>query len=156
MYSYYRGKRADAMYGNPMLSYENRLISLQASFMMEMGKRTYEYIEMLHRRIQKQEAYENISGFLSWDYGSPKQIGANKWQMHVWQKSQTQYPGGLVPNLFIVVSFDASKVHYEVKAGSEILTADSVSQNSSSSSSLGMRVGEAWETKLTGSVDYGD
>jgi len=149
MYSYDR--RADSNFG----SYESRLEALQATFTGEVGAKVFEYIDTLHHRIVTQAAYEGISGFLSWDYGGAKQLGPNKWQAHVWQKDISTYPGDLEPNLFIVLEFDTAKVDVEVKAGRDKLYSKTVTQTSSSSSSIGMAIGEAWEKKLTGSVDYG-
>ncbi len=150
--SYSYDRRADASFS----SYENRLLALQASFTAEVGAKAHQYIDTLHRRIAVRPPFSTISGFLSWDYGGARQIGPNKWQAHVWQKSISTYPGDLEPNLFIVLEFDMPTVNVEVMAGGDKLLSKTMRQTSSSSSSVGMAVGEAWEKALTGSVDYGD
>lgn len=149
MYTYDR--RASSNFA----SYENRLEALQATFTGEVAAKVYEYIDTLHHRIMMRPPFENMSGFLSWDYGGAKQLGPNKWQAHIWQKDISTYPGDLEPNLFVILEFENTKVSVEVKAGRERILNETVSQTSSSSSSIGMSVGEAWEKKLTGSVDYG-
>lgn len=157
--SYNYDRVANSLYGNPMLSYENRLSALQATFTGDVGKRVFEYIDMLHRRLSSKDPYNKISGFTSWDYGASKDLGDGSWGIRIWQKDSSQYPDNVDPNIYVNLDFKADgKVVAFVEAGSKQLLSKSWSGTSSSASasSIGMSIGEAWEKLLTGSVDYGD
>lgn len=158
--SYSYDRVATNLYGNPMLSYENRLGALQATFTGDVGKRAFEYIDTLHRRLSSKAPYSEISGFTSWDYGAAKDMDGGSWGIRVWQKDASQYPDkDLDPNIYINLDFKGDgRVSVFVEAGNKQLLSRTWggTSSSSSASSIGMAVGEAWEKLLTGSVDYGD
>lgn len=138
-------------------AYSDRLEALQMDFTGGVGSRVFEYINTLHGRLSKREPFSEISGFLSWDYGSPKDLDAASWGIRVWQKDRSTYPGDLDPNIYISLEFKADgKVEVVAEAGTKTLIDKTVSSTASSASSIGMAIGEAWEKALTGSVDYGD
>lgn len=130
---------------------------LAAHFTGEVGIRLYEYIRTLHQRLSNQTRFESIPGFISWDYGNVGQKG-NAWQIRIWQKSWSQYPGDEVdPNLLVSIEFDGTKLEATLIMGNRTkIFSKTVANGDVSASGLGMSMGEAWEKLLTGSVDYGD
>ena len=130
---------------------------LAAHFTGEAGQKLYEYITTLHQRLSNQDRFERIPGFISWDYGNVGQKGT-AWQIRVWQKSWSQYPGGEVdPNLLVSIEFDGLKVEATLLMDNRTkIFSKTFSNGDVSASDLGMSMGEAWEKLLTGSVDYGD
>lgn len=138
------------------MTWTTALDQLAARFAGGVGQSLYEYIETLHHRLADQERFQSIPGFTSWDYGNVGLKG-KAWQIRVWQKSSSQYPGGEVdPNLLVSIEIDGVKVKATLLMGSKKIYEESFSRGDVSSSGLGMNMGEAWEKTLTGSVDYGD
>lgn len=154
MYDYDRTKVAVAG-GNPNLSYEKRLSYMRSNFTEEVGEKVFDYINTTHKRLSNRPPFDGISGFLSWDYGTPKDLDDSSWGIRVWQKSASQYPNGIDPNLYINLDFSLERIVAYVEAGSKQVFSK-VYAGTISSVSLGMAIGEAWEKLLTGTVDYGD
>lgn len=151
-YSYDRV--ASSNYGNPLLKYEDRLESLQATFTGEVAEYTFEYLKTLHNRLGNKQPYADIVGFNSWDYGSPQQKSPGVWQIRVYQSSSSNtYPAGLHPNILILLEFTGGHVNLTAKMYQESLV--QTITLSTNSRGIATRIGEAWEKALTGAVDYG-
>lgn len=135
-------------------SYEAALTGVQYAFVEAVGEGVHEHITFTHKRIRNHEPYANIQGFLSWDYGLPREIGHGSYSIRVWQKDSASYPRDIDPNILVTVSFkngvaiDASTPHEQLWAkhlGLDVTP-----------SFAALSIGGAWEKLLTGAVDYGD
>lgn len=153
MYDYDRTVTAAS---NNFEGYDKKLEALQMDFTGGVAKVLFDYIETLHRRLSKRPPFDNISGFLSWDWGTPKDLEDSNWGIRVWQKDSSTYPGNVDPNLYVTLEFSGQgSIVVYVEAGSKQLYSKTY-PGSASPSKIGMAIGEAWEKRLTGSVDYGD
>jgi hypothetical protein len=141
--------------GARFMSYEEALIKLRMTFVGETGAAVYEYIETLHKRLSSRPPWEDMSGFRSWDYGSPRPVGTTGYMIRVWQKDASTYPGEIDPNIEINIHFMGATVDVEAGPRGVPLFAKKVSLDITPSS-LGLSIGAAWEKLITGSVDYGD
>lgn len=156
MYNYDRSIVA-ADFGPRTLNYRTRLEGLNATFTGEVGEKALEYINTLHGRLRSREPFSGIQGFISWDFGSPKELGDNEWGIRVWQKDISSYPGDLDPNIYISLTFrENGSVTAVAEAGGNLLVSKTVSASTATSGYLASLVGESWEKALTGAVDYGD
>jgi hypothetical protein len=133
--------------------YGKLLSAVQQEFVGGAGETLYKYISMLHKRLAPR--FENIHGFENWDWGIPQPAGENAWNIRIWNKSGAQFPSVLDGNLLMKFVFTDgvqcslvmgnTQTIFQRKWGPKVTASDA-----------GMKCGEAWETLLTGSVDYGD
>ncbi len=115
------------------------------------GEVLEDYLNTLHKRIERDEHRHGGS----WTYGTPDKSG-DTWSIRVYsQSSYAEAAESLEPNLSIRVEFGPT-VKVECVAGNHTsIFKQSWPASDVSASTIGMACGEAWERKVTGSVDYG-
>jgi hypothetical protein len=127
--------------------------SLAANFVGACGEGLYEYIKTLHGRLEGQGTFD-FMGFTSWDYGNVSQKG-DEWVIRVWGTDNNAYPGGLQPNLQIMVKFEQDAVHVRLLMGNSTVLLNKKYNDGVTPASIGLICGEVWEKLLTKQVAYG-
>jgi len=132
------------------LNYEAQLITLQSTFMSVLGEYLNNQLRSLHEELSRVEKYENVSGFLNWDYGSPRQQ-SDTWSIRVWLKSSPILPDqDLDANLNVQIKF-GDKVDIELVMGNRTpILKKSMSAVQASPSVIALYCREAGEAKLRG------
>jgi len=147
-YNYHRRRMAiqDVAY----TPYSDALTRIQEAFVGEVAQILYQYVKTLHKRLSARPPWDDMSFFLSWDYGSPKSTSPGVYQIPVWMKS------GSIPKLgstiSITLKFD-NDIHVTAKTEETGLLSGSF-PFSTEPSQVGMAIGERWERELTGRVEW--
>jgi hypothetical protein len=135
-------------------TYEESLNKLQLEFVGAVGEGVYDYVTTLHKRIGRRSPWSEISGFTSWDYGTPRGGKSGLIEIRVFQKSISAYPNDIDPVIDITIEFSVGVGVVADTRGNRILVKRF--DRKISPSQVGLQIGAGWEKLLTGSVDYGD
>jgi hypothetical protein len=135
-------------------SWAHQLDELEATFAGAVGENLLRYVLTLHKRIRAR--FETVRGFLDWEHGAPRRVGEDAWEVRVWQKVEGTYPGTIAPNLLVKIEFSRG-VHVALLMGNTdpIFPRRFFAGDDADASTIGLRLGEAWERRLTGTVEYG-
>jgi hypothetical protein len=135
-----------------VLGYEQQLETLQSSFTGYAAEALYKHVSETHRTLSDHPTFENVPGFVNWDYGSPKKQG-DVWSCRVWIKSSPVIPmasGDSQGNLLLKVKF-GDQVNVElVLDNQETIFSKTLSVTSASPSMIASYCAEAWTKALTG------
>lgn len=136
-----------------LLNYDAQLTTLQSSFTGYAAERMYEHVVESHRVLSENPQFENIPGFINWDYGSPKQQG-DIWSCRVWVKSSPFIPmsggGDSQGNLLIKIKFGTQVQVEMVLDNHDTIFSKSFSLTAASPSIVGTYCADAWVKALTG------
>jgi hypothetical protein len=135
-----------------VLGYEQQLETLQSSFTGYAAEALVEHVSETHRSLSDHPTFENVPGFLNWDYGSPRKQG-DIWSCRAWVKSSPLIPmasGDSQGNLLLKIKF-GDQVQVElVLDNREVIFSKSFSGTSASTSMVATYCAEAWVKVLTG------
>jgi len=124
-------------------------------FTYEVLSTVYEYVAMLHRRISRQERFQDVPGFTNWDMSQSIRGSGNEAEGRVWLKGGLAMDNGMDGTINVKLTLVGDGVQLEALDYRTSLVSRRF-KLTNTASGIGMAVGEAWERKLTGSVDYGD
>ena len=133
--------------------YAASLTEIQERFVGTIMEKVYQYVITLHKRLGGKEPYSDITGFESWDYGSPRSQTPGVYNGTVWLKSSPNL-GELGSTIWITVKFDNNiAVHAETNEKVKLL--DHSYPFNTVPEDVGMKIGSMWERELTGAIEYG-